>query len=169
MLPMNKLYRRLRLEYLKLLRTPGAPSKVARGFSVGLFVEFITLPTLGAAFILLFPLSYLFRGSVPASLIGFVFGKVILPPFLLLNFNLGRLLLGQRTAETVTGGFTFSFVKAHWLAFLLGSTVTGIVVAAVGFIAVYWLLTTYRRNRLRRRRVRSGAPGSVTIPENEGK
>ncbi len=168
MLPMNKLYRRLRLECLKLLRTPGAPSKVARGFSVGLFVEFITLPTLGAAFVLLFPLSSLFRGSVPASLIGFVFGKVILPPFLLLNFNLGRLLLGQQAIENAEGGFTFAFIKQHWLAFFLGSAISGAVVALLGFALVYWLLVTSRRNRRRGKRARSVARVGVNVSENGG-
>lgn len=46
----TKLYRKLKLEYYKLIRMKGAPSFVARGFSVGIFVEFITLPTFGLAF-----------------------------------------------------------------------------------------------------------------------
>ena len=57
----NKLYRKLKYQYVKLLRTKGAPSIIARSFSLGIFIEFITLPTLGIAFLFLYPLNRLLR------------------------------------------------------------------------------------------------------------
>ncbi|HZG15891.1 MAG TPA: DUF2062 domain-containing protein, partial [Candidatus Bathyarchaeia archaeon] len=55
----RKLIRKAKYEYYKLIRMKGAPSFIARGFSVGMFVEFITLPTFGLAFLLLYPLNLL--------------------------------------------------------------------------------------------------------------
>ncbi|WP_339062230.1 hypothetical protein [Tepidibacillus marianensis] len=46
----NSLYRKLKLQYLKLIRMKSAPSIVARGYAIGTFLEFLTLPTLGMAF-----------------------------------------------------------------------------------------------------------------------
>ena len=40
----------MRLDYLRILRTKGAPSQVARGVGYGIFVELIFFPTLGLAF-----------------------------------------------------------------------------------------------------------------------
>ena len=48
-----RLLRRVRLDYLKILRTEGAPTQVARGVGYGIFVELLFFPSLGLAFILM--------------------------------------------------------------------------------------------------------------------
>ena len=60
-------------KYILLLRAKGGPSKVARGFSVGLFVEMFTLPTFGFAFVLIFPLVYLLRANLRCCINWFCF------------------------------------------------------------------------------------------------
>ncbi|WP_325049978.1 DUF2062 domain-containing protein [Cohnella faecalis] len=62
---------------------------VAMGFAIGIAVEMFTLPTLGFAFVLIFPLVYLFKGNLPAALVGFVVGKVIYLPMAILNTMVG--------------------------------------------------------------------------------
>jgi len=150
-------FRRIRLEYLKLLRTKGAPSIVAKGFALGVFLEFITLPTLGIAFFLLYPLNLLFRGSLPAALIGYLMGKVILPVFLYINYTLGNRLIGgskQAVGSLRWHDFTsWHMWKEKGLAFFVGSAIVGAVVAVVGYVLVYWALISYRRRKERRNQV----------------
>jgi uncharacterized protein (DUF2062 family) len=150
-------FRRIRLEYLKLLRTKGAPSIVAKGFALGVFLEFITLPTLGIAFFLLYPLNLLFRGSLPAALIGYLMGKVILPVFLYINYTLGNRLIGGGKQAASSPHWhdltTWHTWKEKGLAFFVGSAIVGAVVAVVGYVLVYWALISYRRRKERRNRI----------------
>lgn len=145
------IYRRLKYEYLKLIRMKGAPSIIARGFSVGIFVEFITLPTFGLAFILLYPLNLLFRSSVSASLIGFVIGKITLPLFMLANFNIGNVLIGKPIQEHLehTKGLAH-WLKQNLLAYLTGSAVMGVLVSLGSYFLIYLVLYWYRKKRERR-------------------
>jgi uncharacterized protein (DUF2062 family) len=148
----KNIYRKLKYEYYKLIRMKGAPSFIARGFSIGMFIEFITLPTFGLAFLLLFPLTRLFRCSFPASLIAFVIGKIILPAFMLINLKLGNVLIGsklQDPGEQSTDGLV-TLIKQNLLAYLTGSAVVGFVVAVAGYFLVNAALQWYRKKRARR-------------------
>jgi uncharacterized protein (DUF2062 family) len=151
----KKIYRKLKYEYYKLIRMKGAPSFVARGFSVGMFIEFITLPTFGLAFLLLFPMTRLFRCSFPASLIGFVIGKIILPIFMLPNFKLGNTIIGkplqehlEHNNESWTGWL--QWMKQNGIAYFTGSAVMGVIVAIGSYFLVYAALQWYRKKRARR-------------------
>lgn len=145
------IYRRLKYEYLKLIRMKGAPSIIARGFSVGIFVEFITLPTFGLAFILLYPMNLLFRSSVSASLIGFVIGKIMLPLFMLINFNIGNVLVGQPIQDHIEESQgLIAMLKENLLAYLTGSAVMGVVVSIGSYFLIYLILFWYRKKRERR-------------------
>ncbi|MEJ8546794.1 DUF2062 domain-containing protein [Brevibacillus borstelensis] len=151
----KKIFRKMKYEYYKLIRMKGAPSFVARGFSVGIFVEFITLPTFGLAFLLLFPLVKLFRCSLPAGLIGFVIGKMVLPIFMVLNYRLGYSIVGKPLQEHLEhnnesiGGWLV-WMKEKGLAYFTGSAVMGLIVAIGSYFLVYSALQWYRRKRARR-------------------
>lgn len=152
----KKIYRKLKFEYYKLIRMKGAPSFVARGFSVGIFVEFITLPTFGLAFLLLYPLIKIFRASLPAGLIAFVIGKLVLPVFMVLNYNLGYAIVGKPMNEHLAHGAMppwekwLLWMKEKGLAYFTGSAVMGFVVAIASYFLVYAALQLYRRKKMRR-------------------
>ena len=151
----NKLYRKLKFEYYKLIRMKGAPSFVARGFSVGIFVEFITLPTFGLAFLLLFPLVRLFRASLPASLIAFVIGKLVLPIFMVVNYNIGYAFVGKPLQSPPVRPHEawpqwLVWMKEKGLAYFTGSAIMGLVVAVASYFLVHGALQMYRRKKLRR-------------------
>lgn len=137
-------------EYQKLLQSQGTPSMVARGFALGIFIEFITLPTLGIAFLLLYPLTFPLRTSFPVSLIGFLMGKLIVPFFLFWNYKLGSYLLD---IQIVRWDFSFQslFSLAVWkeqgLALLFGSMLVGLGVAGICYVIVYVLLVYNRRKK----------------------
>ena len=58
----TRIGRKMRLDCLRILRTKGAPSQVARGVGYGIFVELIFFPTLGLAFFLMYPLNKFGKG-----------------------------------------------------------------------------------------------------------
>jgi uncharacterized protein (DUF2062 family) len=152
------LKRRGRLQYLRLLRSKGAPQQIARGFAIGTWVEFIVFPTLGAAFVLLWPLNWLLRGNLAASFIAFVLWKMVLWAFIWPNIQIGHWLLGTHQvvekvpkAELKGWAAKLAFVKTQGLAFFVGSTVTGLVAAAIGYFLVLTVLKAYHDRRERRR------------------
>lgn len=151
----KKLYRKMKYEYYKLIRMKGAPSFVALGFSVGIFVEFITLPTFGLAFLLLFPLIKLCRCSLPAGLIGFVIGKLVLPVFMVINYKIGYAIVGKPLNEHMahnddTWGRWLIWMKEKGLAYFTGSAVMGVIVAVGSYFLVYAALQWYRGRKTRR-------------------
>ncbi|MBW5469658.1 DUF2062 domain-containing protein [Brevibacillus formosus] len=150
----KKTYRKLKYEYYKVLRMKGAPAFVARGFSLGIFVEFITLPTFGIAFLLLFPLCKLFRASLPAGLVAFVIGKLILPLFILINYNIGYVLIGKPLQENLIhqepGMPWLHWMKEKGLVYFTGSAIMGLIVALASYFLVLTGLLLYRRKKLRR-------------------
>ncbi|MBN6188357.1 DUF2062 domain-containing protein [Aneurinibacillus sp. BA2021] len=154
----TKLFRKLKYQYIKLLRTKGAPSIIARSFSLGIFIEFITLPTLGSAFLLLYPLNMLIRGNFAASLIGFIMGKFALPLFFVLNLSVGNMLVGHKLGPETGGHINhtsimalWAFVKQKGIAFFVGSAANGIVVAIACYALVFYALQLYRQRRESRR------------------
>ncbi|GAA4703247.1 DUF2062 domain-containing protein [Brevibacillus fulvus] len=151
----KKIYRKLKYEYYKLIRMKGAPSFVARGFSVGIFIEFITLPTFGLAFLLLYPMNLLFRSSFSSSLIGFVIGKLVLPVFMVINLKVGGTLVGKHMQDHLAqGGHSpfgwLSWMKRNGIAYFTGSFVVGLIVSIASYFLVYSVLQWYRKKRSRR-------------------
>lgn len=142
-------------KYLQLSRAKGGAAKVAAGFSIGLAVEMFTLPTLGLAFFLIFPLVYMFRASLAGALIGFVFGKVIYIPVAFLNAKVGGFILPPRFNEWIS-------VLPHWLEKMLalnaklivGGIVNGTLIAVLLYFPLKQLLQLYTAKRTERRRLR---------------
>jgi uncharacterized protein (DUF2062 family) len=150
---LNKLYRNLKYQYLKLLRTKGAPSIIARSFALGIFIEFITLPTLGIAFLFLYPLNVLLRGNLAASLIGFIMGKFILPLFFVINLRVGTFILNghSSTIQEAETASIFHLVKTKGIAFFLGSGATGLIVGVLCYFIVFSGLIFYRKQKNKKR------------------
>jgi len=122
-------------------------------------VEFITLPTFGLAFFLLFPLIKLFRGVFSVALIGFIMGKLILPVFMVLNYGVGEKLLGEpavadEISQNVEQSFFMHYIGQKGLAYLLGSFVNGCIMAVVCYLLVTYALTMYRKSKDKKRHLR---------------
>ena len=158
----TRLKRRFRLDYLKILRTEGAPGQVARGVGYGIFVEMLFFPTLGLAFILIYPLNRFFKGHLTASIAGFIFAKLFawatIPPSIIV----GKALIGseqefQFKAETF--GAVINSLKRFYtegqlweflLAWNLGATIFGVVLGAIGFYFSRAALMKYQAHRKER-------------------
>ena len=118
----TRLKRRMRLDYLKILRTEGAPSKVARGVGYGIFIELIFFPTLGLAFFLLYPMNRFLNGHMAAAIAGFVFAKLFawatIPPSIIA----GKAIIGSDTDfkfQAGSFGETIDSLKAFYKEGLL--------------------------------------------------
>lgn len=126
---------------------------MAAGFSIGLAVEMFTLPTLGLAFFLIFPLVYLFRASLAGALIGFVFGKIIYIPVAFVNNKVGGWVVPDRMLDWI------SFLP-HWLEKILyvnmklivGGMIDGTLLGILFYFPVKRLLELYTEKRTEKRR-----------------
>ena len=170
--PLHPWYTRLwclaRFDYLKILRTHGAPAQVARGVGYGVFVELIFFPTLGLGFFLIYPLNKYLKGHLGASIAGFFFAKLfavftIPPSFILGSKILGLQDFGARfmaddklkslgeiwvtVKQLFSSGELFQAL-AGWAA---GAAVFGVVLGAIGFIFTLIGLKKYQAHRKERR------------------
>jgi uncharacterized protein len=152
----NKTKRWFKYKYLLLLRAKGGPSMVARGFSIGLAVEMFTLPTGGLAFLLIFPLIYLFRANLAGALIGFVFGKVIYIPFAFLNKSVGAFLIPKGTKRYLIHHLPhlLSNIIRGSLDLIVGGMVVGVVLGLIMYFPIMFLLRYHADRRKEKRKIR---------------
>lgn len=151
-----RIKRWFKYKYLLLTRAKGGPALVALGFSIGLAVEMFTLPTAGLAFFLIFPLIYLFRASMAAALIGFVFGKVIYIPMSFLNRMVGGWVMPRGIRAqllTVLPDWLDTFIRFN-LKLFVGGVIDGALLGFIFFFPIKWLLEWYDHKRKDKRRRR---------------
>ena len=171
----TRLKRRMRLDYLKILRTEGAPSKVARGVGYGIFIELIFFPTLGLAFFLLYPMNRFLNGHIAAAIAGFVFAKLFawatIPPSIIA----GKAIIGSNTPfefKADSFGQTVDSLKAFYekgllweflAAWNLGAAIFGAGIGLIGFCITRSGLRKYQAKRKARREqiLREGASSPI--------
>ena len=165
----TRLWRLARLDYLKILRTHGAPTQVARGVGYGIFIELIFFPTLGLAFFLMFPVNKYLKGHMGASMAGFIFAKLFafltIPPSFILGSKILHLQnygakfmteaeklepLGEIwtvTKDLLSSGELFRAL-AGWT---VGASIFGVVLGVIGFLITRAALRKYQAHRKERR------------------
>jgi len=154
----------VKYKYLMLLRAKGGPAKVAKGFSIGLWAEMFTLPTAGLAALLILPVVYVMRASLPGALIGFLFGKIIYIPMSFINMKVGKMLvpkhfgdylhfLPDKIEKIVRGAFQL----------IVGGMVVGVVLGIVAYFPLKWLLEAFASRRKERRKRRKA---QLMTPDN---
>ncbi|MED4226397.1 DUF2062 domain-containing protein [Neobacillus cucumis] len=164
----QRLGRAFKLNFLKLLRSPGGAKKVSLGFAIGFGLEMLVISSASLIYILFVPIVRLAKGSLPASIIGNVIGKLTLLPVLLLPFarKLGKLILPMKVKLGDNGSFSFDRLlhgDFHSLVSLIhggvhaliGMTIFGIILGVISYFIVHYFYEKERINRLKRRRTRS--------------
>ncbi|MBO9605552.1 MAG: DUF2062 domain-containing protein [Paenibacillaceae bacterium] len=151
----KKTGRWLKYKYLMLLRAKGGPSKVAKGFSIGLAIEMFTLPTFGTAALLIIPLVYMLRASLPGALIGFLLGKLVYPLFFFLNKKVGKAIVPEHFADYIhfLPNWLEKFIKGA-VDLIVGGMVVGTILGILAYFPIKWMLEyyTHRRKEKRKRR-----------------
>lgn len=163
----QRLGRAFKLNFTKLLRSPGGAKKVAMGFALGFGLEMLVISTASLIYILFVPIVRLAKGSLPASIIGNIIGKLSLLPVLLLPFarTLGKILFPMKFninyhthfsfQNILHGDFTSLIGLLHGgIHALIGMTIFGIVLGIISYFIVHFLYEKERENRLKRRRLK---------------
>ncbi|WHY79816.1 DUF2062 domain-containing protein [Neobacillus sp. WH10] len=159
--------RAFKLNFTKLLRSPGGARKVAMGFAIGFGLEMLVISTASLIYILFVPIVRLAKGSIPASIIGNIIGKLSFLPVLLLPFarQLGKTIfpmkvrIGDHThfslQNLLHGDFHSLVGLLHGgVHALIGMTIFGIVLGSISYFIVHYLYEKERSNRLKRRRLK---------------
>ena len=169
----TRLWRLARLDYLKILRTHGAPTQVARGVGYGIFIELIFFPTLGLAFFLMYPINKYLKGHMGASMAGFVFAKLFafltIPPSFFLGSKILAPIRGKEISykEKFMTGETLKPLGDIWVelkqlassgeilwaltGWTVGAAVFGVVIGIMGFLFALTALKKYQAHRKERR------------------
>ncbi|MFZ7944448.1 DUF2062 domain-containing protein [Neobacillus sp. 19] len=163
----QRIGRAFKLNFTKLLRSPGGAKKVALGFALGFGLEMLVISTASLIYILFVPIVKLAKGSLPASIIGNIIGKLTLLPVILLPFarQLGKLFFPIKVRIGHHGSFSFQNLlhgDFHSLVNLLhggvhaliGMTIFGTALGIVSYFLVYYLYEKEKSNRLKRRRLK---------------
>lgn len=96
----NKLLRRLRFIYIKILREKKNPKYNARGVALGLFVGMT--PTMGIQMYIAVPLSILFKANpILAALLVWITNPVTFIPIYAFNFMVGATILAIKSENSL--------------------------------------------------------------------
>lgn len=162
----QRLSRALKLNFIKLFRSPGGAKKVSLGFAIGFGLEMLVISSASLIYILFVPIVRTAKGSLPAAIIGNVVGKLSFLPVLLLPFakKIGKLVypmkvsIGHRTGfsfrNLMHGDFSSLISILHGgLHVIIGMTIFG---AALGILSYFIVHFFYEREKAKRlNRIRS--------------
>lgn len=132
----------------------------AGGMALGLIIGL--LPTFYLQIILSFIFSYILRLNVSAAILGtLVTNPITTPPILVLQYQLGVLLVGKPDAEELaryTG--ILKLILGHAQPFMVGSVVSALVAGLVGYFAalLFWDGTAKLEEKVRHRQSRHPKP-----------
>jgi uncharacterized protein len=151
---LRSISRWLKYKYMMLLRAKGGASIVAMGFAIGLAIEMFTLPTLGFAFVLIFPLCYMLRGNLPAAIIGFMVGKVIYLPMIYPNSRVGAWILPKNLSfHFPIFPEWFNHLLVSNLQLIVGGMVDGIILGLLFYFPIKISLNAYKAKRRDKRKL----------------
>ncbi|UOF88836.1 DUF2062 domain-containing protein [Fodinisporobacter ferrooxydans] len=139
--------RSLKLQYIKLLRSPGGARKVATGFAIGFGLEMLVLSTAMVVYVFLYPIVRIMRGSLSAAIIGNLICKATFLPVLMLPvaMEVGRFLTPFKPHGIPRTVF-------YYLHTLLGMSLFAGVFGFLSFFPVYYLYEARRKHRENKRR-----------------
>jgi uncharacterized protein (DUF2062 family) len=164
----QKIGRMLKLNFVKLLRSPEGANKVALGFAIGFGLEMLVISTAGLIYVLLIPLVRLSKASLPVAIIGNLIGKVSLLPVILLPLALkiGKLIYPGRV-RVVNHLRHFSFTDLLHGDFqelinllyggihvLIGMIILGSLLGFISYFVINFLYEKEKNRRLKKRQAK---------------
>lgn len=162
----RSMLRWFKLKFVQLQREKNGASIAARGFAIGLAIEMFTLPTFGLAFLLIFPLVYIMRASLVGALIGFVLGKVIYMPMLLINQAVGKWALSSDIRHYILTHLPpyLATPLRFSLELIIGGMMVGAVLGIISYFLVLFMLkfaANKRKEKRQRRRKQEDAEDAI--------
>lgn len=153
----RSLRRYLRYQYLKVLRIPDAPYKIAAGLAIGVFIGIFPTGYLGS--LLAIALATLFRVNRVAAVAGTLIMNPFTAPFIyVFSYTLGYflfyrvfmnplLLLKQKLYSE---GITQAIAKGVVFPYLIGNTILSIILSFLFYWITFRLVLKYKKNRKRK-------------------
>ncbi|SDS38288.1 hypothetical protein SAMN05216198_1826 [Halopseudomonas litoralis] len=131
---------------------------VARAMATGLFVAMLPIPM---QMLLSACIAVTARANLPMS-IGLVWltNPITMPPVFFMQYKIGTLLLGT-PERSMPMELSITWLAAEiqhiWQPMLLGSLLSGIVLASIGYAGTllywrFWVARNWQRRKMRRRR-----------------
>ncbi|WCK56796.1 DUF2062 domain-containing protein [Aneurinibacillus sp. Ricciae_BoGa-3] len=153
-----------KLNFIKLLRSPGGAKKVSLGFAIGFGLEMLVISTASLIYILFIPIVTLSRGSLPAAIIGNVVGKLTFLPVLLLPFarKIGHWIYPMTDKSGGEAHFNlkqllhFDFhgligVLHGGIHILIGMSIFGLILGLISYFIVHYFYEKQKMYRLKKR------------------
>lgn len=137
---------RVRRELTTAITEEYTPHEIALSFAIGIFVT--AMPSGGLGVGLLLGIAYWQPWASKTAMIAAiaVLNPLVKPLVYVASYQLGAILLGTEPIFVV-GHSTLDAVLAIVQFLLLGNVLIGLLLAFVGYLAVYRLAVTYRRRR----------------------
>lgn len=174
----QRIARVFRLNFIKLLRSPGGAKKVSLGFAIGFGLEMLVISTASLIYILFIPIVRMSKGSLPAAIIGNVIGKFSFLPVLLLPFakQLGKIIFPMKVKVTHSTAFSFQALMhgdfrglislLHGgVHMLIGMTILGTVLGIMSYFIVHFFYEKERIKRLKKSHEKH-VPRTNTVNKN---
>lgn len=127
---------------------------VSRAFLIGLFCAFLPLP---GQMLLAALLALLLAGNLAVS-VGLVWltNPLTMPPIFYFTYRLGACLLNTNARPPIEFHWNLATLQAElaaiWWPLLLGSVLTGIVLATLSYFAIQWFWIWHVNRSWRKRR-----------------
>lgn len=156
----QRIGRVFKLNFIKLLRSPGGAKKVSLGFAIGFGLEMLVISTASLIYILFVPIVRIAKGSFPAAIIGNVIGKLSFLPVILIPIakKIGKLIFPMRVNLGHNTPFSFSkllhgdfhgliYILHSGVHVLIGMSILGIVLGFASYFIVHYF---YEREKIKR-------------------
>jgi len=172
--PLRRGWQKLRDWFVHLLHLDASPHRIALGAAIGVFVAFT--PTIGLQMLLIFFLTSLFRANAAAGVpMAWLTNPATIAPVYYWNYRIGCLLLGKPDSAVeefrkAVSDFAqrdlvwWAMVNEWWDLVMrvaeplwVGSVAAALVLAALTYGLMYYLITVYRRVHQRHLAARAAA------------
>jgi len=176
--PFRRGWQKLRDWFVHLLHLDESVHRIALGAAIGVFIAFT--PTIGVQMLLIFFVTSLFRANAAAGVpMAWLTNPATIPPVFYWNYRVGCLLLGEPDSAVeefrkAVSDFAqrdltwWAMVKEWWDLVMsvagplwVGSVAVALVLAALTYGLMYYLITVYRRAHQRHLAARAAAEAAA--------
>jgi EamA domain-containing membrane protein RarD len=143
----KRIGRLFRLNFIKLLRSPGGAKKVSLGFAIGFGLEMLVISTAALVYVLFIPIVKTFKASLPAAIIGNVIGKLTFLPVILLPFarKIGKMIYPTHVNVSSHGLLGIIHGGLH---VLIGMSIFGVILGFASYFVVHYFYEKEKKRRL---------------------
>ena len=152
----DRLWRYLKMLYLKFKRTRGTPYNIAMGVAVGLFVG--TIVPIGGQIVVALLFAFILRANKVMSVVFTFYTNpytvpFIYPVFCMFGAKIAHLDLSMKTIEenvavlvkAPSWAALSDFGEDILLSFFVGAGVIGVVLGVAGYFISFWMISRHRQ------------------------